>query len=189
MRIISGRLKGRRLASFSASHIRPTTDRVKESLFNILQGHWEGAVVLDLFSGTGNLSFECVSRGAAEVIAVEDNRKSQEIILKNQKLLGVESGFRLVRDDVFKFLKKYKGAAFDVVLVDPPFTEAIAHDAMVALSESGVKKPGTVFAIESSAHERMDDKYDSLSRFDSRNFGDKLLSLFVENSKDETTKL
>ncbi len=75
MRIISGKFKGRQLVSFQADNIRPTTDRVKETLFNKLMAYVDGARVLDLFSGTGNLAIECISRGAAHVDLVENHRK------------------------------------------------------------------------------------------------------------------
>ena len=81
MRIISGKYKSQQLHSFSADHIRPTTDRVKETLFNIIQNHLPGAYVLDLFAGTGNLGIEALSRGAEEVLFVENHSKSLEIII------------------------------------------------------------------------------------------------------------
>ena len=80
MRIIGGRFSGRRLVSFTAEHIRPTTDRVKESLFNKLAAYWDGARVLDLFSGTGNLTIEAISWGADSVESVELNPKSISIM-------------------------------------------------------------------------------------------------------------
>lgn len=82
MRIISGKYRGRRLSAFNAPHIRPTTDRVKETMFNKLMGQVEGARVLDLFAGTGNLGIESLSRGANWVEFVESNRKSLEILKK-----------------------------------------------------------------------------------------------------------
>jgi 16S rRNA (guanine966-N2)-methyltransferase len=184
MRIISGKFRGRQLVSFEADHIRPTTDRVKESWFNILQGSWEGARVLDLFSGTGNLSFEALSRGASFVEAVESNVQSTGIILKNQALLKVsKEEFRLVIKDVFKFLADYKGLAFDVILIDPPFTEKIAHSVMESLSKSKVWRETTIIGIESSKQERMDSTYQTLVQSDQRAFGDKILTFFGDGSQ------
>ncbi|MBX9768479.1 MAG: 16S rRNA (guanine(966)-N(2))-methyltransferase RsmD [Bdellovibrionales bacterium] len=178
MRIISGKWKGRSLTTFKADHIRPTTDRVKESLFNILQGSWEAARVLDLFSGTGNLAFESLSRGASEVVAVELNSKSLEIILRNAKEFGAPKELLVQKKDVFRFLQSYEGDPFDVVLVDPPFTEAIAHDVMVAMAKSKVFKMETVVAIEAARRERLDTDYPPLGEIDRRQFGDKLLAFF-----------
>ncbi|MBX9768510.1 MAG: 16S rRNA (guanine(966)-N(2))-methyltransferase RsmD [Bdellovibrionales bacterium] len=178
MRIISGKWKGRQLTHFKGDHLRPTTDRVKESLFNILQSSWEGARILDLFSGTGNLSFESLSRGAREVVAVEQNPKSIEIILKNSQILEKPKELLLQKKDVFKFLQAYEGEAFDVVLADPPFTHAIAHDVMDTIAKSKVFKPETVIAIEAARRERLDTSYSPLREIDRREFGDKLLAFF-----------
>lgn len=178
MRIISGKWKGRQLTHFKGEHLRPTTDRVKESLFNILQSAWDGARVLDLFSGTGNLSFESLSRGAREVVAVEQNPKSIEIILRNSQILDKPKELILQKKDVFRYLQSYVGEAFDVVLVDPPFTEAIAHDVMEAIAKSQVFRSETVIAIEAARRERLDTSYSSLGEIDRREFGDKLLAFF-----------
>jgi 16S rRNA (guanine966-N2)-methyltransferase len=184
MRIISGKWKGRHLTPFKADHVRPTTDRVKESLFNILQGSWEGARILDLFSGTGNLSFECLSRGAAEVTAVELNAKSIEIIQKNAKVFDHPTEFLLHKKDVFRFIQGYEGSPFNVVLIDPPFTEAIAHDVMEAIAKSHVYGPQTVIAIEAARRERLDTAYPPLREIDRRQFGDKLLAFFQKTTSE-----
>lgn len=178
MRIIAGKYKGHQLVSFQASHIRPTTDRVKESLFNIWQAHVDGARVLDLFSGTGNLGLEALSRGAREAVFVEKNRKSLEIIEKNIAKLKVGEPHRVIGKDVLSFLKSFDGEPFDLILIDPPFTEAMAHDVMGALSLSKAFHPETLVAIESGRREKIEDDYPPLSRYSVREFGDKFLSLY-----------
>ncbi len=178
MRIIAGKYKGHPLVAFNASHIRPTTDRVKETLFNIWQAEVEGARVLDLFSGTGNLGLEALSRGAREVIFVDKNRKSIEILEKNIAKLKIEEPHRVVTKDVISFVKSYSGVAFDLVLIDPPFTEAMAHDVMLAVASSKLFHEGTLFAIESGRREKIEDDYSTLSRYRLREFGDKFLSLY-----------
>ncbi len=184
MRIIGGRLGGRRLTSFKADHIRPTSDRVKESLFNILGQTLEGQRVLDLFSGTGNLAIESLSRGASYVEAVEKHPKSLAIIRKNLEELKIEKSVRLVRSDVFLYLKKYRGDAYDLVLVDPPFTEALADSVMEEISRSCVWQKGTLIAIESSTQEKIGDSYLELVCIDRRSFGDKMLSIFQPRAPD-----
>lgn len=178
MRVISGRLKGRQLVSFKAEHIRPTTDRVKESVFNILRNDIEGRRILDLFSGTGNLGIEALSRGAASVECVESHKGSLRIIRENLQKLGITGEVRIVAQDVFKYLRAYKGEAFHVVFVDPPFTEEIAHQCMEALAKSSVVAVGGVVVIESRSHERIDDQYDGFRLLDRREFGDKKASFF-----------
>ena len=178
MRIISGKYKGHHLVSFQADHIRPTTDRVKESLFNMIQGHIESARVLDLFSGTGNLGLEALSRGAREVLFVEKNRKSILILEKNIEKLKVDEPYKILQKDVIGFLKNYDGPPFDLIFADPPFTEEMAHDVMVGADSSRVFHPGTLMMIESGRREKILEDYPTLTRYDLREFGDKFLSFF-----------
>ncbi len=178
MRIISGKYKGRRLSAFSADHIRPTTDRVKESLFNIIAADIPDARVLDLFSGTGNLGIEALSRGAEHVVFVESHKKSMSIIKENFKLLEIGDEAELVGVDVFAYLKNYADTPFNVILIDPPFTKAIGHDVMQALAESQAIKPDTVVAIETAKKERIETNYGNLIGQTQRNYGDKILSIF-----------
>ena len=178
MRVISGKLGGRRLLSFKAEHIRPTTDRVKETIFNKLQTVISDSRVLDLFSGTGNLAIEAYSRGAAVICAVEKNSKSLRILTANLKNLDISDGIEVVQRDVFAFLQSYKGEAFDIILVDPPFTEKLADQAMGALAVSLVGKTGSVAVIESARDEVIKDIYGSFKLLDRKKFGDKTLSVF-----------
>lgn len=174
MRIISGRFKSRQLVTFKADHIRPTTDRVKESIFNILIGSIEGARVLDLFSGTGNLGIEAISRGAAYAECVESNRLSLKIIRENlEKLKILKKEMNIISMDVFKYLKSYRGEAFEVIFIDPPFTEKWAHKSLLAVESSLVAKLGTVVVIEASRHEHVENSYGAFHLLDRRDFGDK----------------
>lgn len=182
MRIISGKYKGLHLASFQADHIRPTTDRVKESQFNILSQDIENARVLDLFSGTGNLGLEAISRGAREVVFVDKNRKSIIILEKNIEKLKISEPYQVIQKDVLSFLRNYSGEPFDVIFCDPPFTEEMAHDVMTSVSQSKVFAPHTLITIESGRREKIEDCYTSLKRYDVREFGDKFLSFYRQDS-------
>lgn len=178
MRIVGGKYGGRKLVSFNASHIRPTTDRVKEVIFNKLQFDIEGARVLDLFSGTGSLAFEALSREAEKVVAVESSRTSLQIIEKNKKLLGVGPELQLVKSDVFKFLKQHV-EKYGIILVDPPFTKKIADDVLQALSESQCWAPGTEVFIESTSQEKVQDEYGAMILKKRQSYGDKFLSHYI----------
>ncbi|MBV2168980.1 MAG: 16S rRNA (guanine(966)-N(2))-methyltransferase RsmD, partial [Bdellovibrio sp.] len=124
MRIIAGKYRGHQLVAFKADHIRPTTDRVKETLFNKLQFQIEGAKVVDLFCGTGNLGIEALSREASFCTFVEKNPKSLTITRQNlEKLKVPTSQYKIINMDVLGFLKAYQGEPFDIVFADPPFTE------------------------------------------------------------------
>lgn len=176
MRVISGKYKGRRLTSFEASHLRPTSDRVKESVFNIIFAEIEGAKVLDLFSGTGNIAIEFSSREAESIDAVEMNKKSLQIINKNIDLLKIEN-IRVIAKDVFTVLKQ-ASESYDIIFIDPPFTEKIADKVMLAIKDSKVFHENTIIIIESSKHEKLDLEYLPLKCYDQRKFGDKSVSFF-----------
>ncbi len=183
MRIISGKFKGHHLVNFKADHIRPTTDRVKESLFNILQRDWSEAIVLDLFAGTGNLGIEALSRGASPVTFVESHAVSLRILQENLQKLKVEkTNYQLVRKDVFQFFKVASQGAdfrpFDIIFADPPFTQKLAHDVLTAYAASDLWHEQTILAIESASTERLDEVYGLQARSDARKFGDKILSFF-----------
>jgi 16S rRNA (guanine966-N2)-methyltransferase len=178
MRVISGKFKGRQLVEFEATHIRPTTDRVKETLFNKLMGQIEDARVLDLFSGTGNLAIECLSRGAAWVDLVESHKKSLEIIRQNLTKLKITQDFKIHSLDVFRYIAGYTAQPYDIVIADPPFTQSLAHDLAAKIGLSALLGPQSIFVIESSSKERLDENYPGLNRLDQRVFGDKHLTFF-----------
>ena len=175
MRIIAGKYGGRKLVSFKASHIRPTTDRVKEAIFNKVQFEIDGARVLDLFSGTGSLSFESLSRGATEVVAVESSAQSVKIINKNKDLLGVGAELNIFHTDVFKYLEGLN-ETFDLIFIDPPFTKKIASEVLETLSRVESIESGTPVFIESSSQEKVNDGYGPLTLVKQKSYGDKKLS-------------
>ena len=178
MRIISGRFKGHKLTSFDEPHIRPTTDRVKESVFNILSPFIPDATVLDLFSGTGNLSFESLSWGARSVQMVEINPRSIAIIKKNMEHLKINEGVRIYKGDAVTFVKKYNDAPFDIILIDPPFPLKICNTILEEISKSAVAHPETRIVIEHSRQEPLAKLIPGLRDIDTRSYGDKLVTFF-----------
>ena len=120
MRIISGKYKGKRLRAPKNLPVRPTTDMAKEALFNILQNHFEleAISVLDLFSGTGNISFEFASRGTAQIVSVDKDYRCVKFIASVSKELGLN--IRTFKDDAFKFLER-TDLKFDLIFADPPY--------------------------------------------------------------------
>lgn len=183
MRIIAGKYRGHNLVSFKADHIRPTTDRVKETLFNKIQFDIPGARVVDLFCGTGNLGIESLSRDAAFCTFVEKNPKSLTITRQNLEKLKVPAGqYKIIAMDVIGFLKTYEGEPFDIVIADPPFTEKMAHAVVEAASQSACFGEHTLMAIESEKKERMDERYGALVRYDQKHYGDKYLNFFCHEA-------
>ncbi len=179
MRIISGKYGSRRLVSFRADHVRPTTDRVKEVMFNKLQGEIEGARVLDLFSGTGNLAIEALSRGALHVTAVEKHPQSIDIIQKNRDLLQIpKADLTVVRKDVLRYLQGPFTEGFDIVFIDPPFTEEMGDEVLKAYGQSELARFAAKIFIEAGKKEVLGDQYGTLTLVDRKNYGDKYLSLY-----------
>ncbi len=120
MRVISGKAKGRKLQSVPGQGTRPITDMVKEAFFNILAGDVLGCRFLDLFSGTGGVGIEALSRGAAEAVFVEQGRAALETIRFNLAHTQLEEGARVVRANVFAFLAAAPAAPFDFIYIAPP---------------------------------------------------------------------
>lgn len=164
--------------SFKADHIRPTTDRVKESLFNIIQSEVENAIVLDLFSGTGSLGIEALSRGAQKVTFVESSKKSLQIVKENLKSLKINEDVEIIDEDVFQFIGSAQHAQFDLIFIDPPFTETLGDRVMNSLAKSAIFSDNVTVAIETGTKEAINKQYGSLKCVTQRVFGDKTLSIF-----------
>lgn len=146
LRIIGGQWRGRKLRFADGEGLRPTADRVRETLFNWLQPVIAGARCLDLFSGSGALGLEALSRGAAEVVFVDTNPKAINSLKQNLELLGAE-GAKVVRGDALKFLE---GTAqpFDVVFLDPPFRRELLQPALQKLATGGWLVQGARIYLE-----------------------------------------
>lgn len=125
MRIISGDYRGHLLKAVPGSGTRPTADKIKGAIFNVLREKLDNARVLDLFSGTGNLALEALSRGAKEAVLVEKSRIAQGIIRDNIGQLGIEEA-KLISMDAFEYLKKLQDDEFDLIFIDPPYHQGLA---------------------------------------------------------------
>ena len=129
MRVITGTDRGRRLKELDGRETRPTTDRVKEGLFNILQFDIEGRRVLDLFAGTGQLGIECLSRGAAEAVFAERRPDAVKLIRENLAVTELADRARVVAGDSLEFLGATK-ERFDIILLDPPYASGLLEEAL-----------------------------------------------------------
>jgi 16S rRNA (guanine966-N2)-methyltransferase len=148
-RVIAGRAKGTRLAAPGAG-TRPLTDRVKQTLFAILEPDLDGAVVLDLFAGSGAGGIEALSRGAARATFVELDAQASRVIADNLRRTGLDANGRVVRRDALTWLASPDGAAadgpYDLVLVDPPYAETAALERALSLVAPHVRPGGRVIA-------------------------------------------
>jgi 16S rRNA (guanine966-N2)-methyltransferase len=124
MRIIAGSLKGRRLGTPAWDGLRPTSDRLRETLFNVLAPQIAGAFVLDGYAGTGAVGIEALSRGASRVVFVEQDRRAVALIAANLRHCGVSEGYDIIRADIERVDRPGGSRPFDVVLLDPPYAVA-----------------------------------------------------------------
>jgi len=146
LRIIGGEWRGRKLRFADGEGLRPTTDRVRETLFNWLQPLIHGARCLDLFAGSGALGLEALSRGAAEVQFIERNPRAVQALQENLTLLQTDSG-RVQQGDALTYLRG-PAQPFDVVFLDPPFRQELLAPALELLAEGGWLKPEARIYIE-----------------------------------------
>ncbi len=177
MRIISGKFKGTGLASVgkgdSAAHLRPTTDRVRESIFNLLvNGGYDDPItdvrVLDLFAGTGALGFEALSRGAAYVLFIDEGTKARALIRQNIDILHAIGATKLFRRNATK-LGPVVGEPYDLVFLDPPYGKGLGEKALIAARDGGWLAEDALIVWEEGSEQVTPDGFDTL---DARKYGD-----------------
>src|SRR5450631_284894 len=154
MRVVGGRLKGRNLASPASRDIRPTADRLREALFNILVHAYDdpitGARVLDLFAGTGALGIEASSRGAAFVLFVDDGVEARSLLRDNTEALGLGGTTRIFRRDATKLGPVHPLEPFSLAFLDPPYGKGLADLALAAARDGGWLTPEALVVVEES---------------------------------------
>lgn len=148
VRIIGGRHRGRRLHFVPGHGLRPTPDRVRETLFNWLQGQVSGRRCLDLFAGSGALGLEALSRGAAFLCAVESSRKAAQRLRDNIVLLGESARAEVIAADVMRYLDARPQVPFDIVFADPPFADAVLPELCQRLEAGGWLARGAWIYLE-----------------------------------------
>lgn len=154
MRVITGAARGRRLKELEGYETRPTTDRVKEGIFNIIQFDIEGRKVLDLFAGTGQLGIEALSRGAASAVFVEQRRDAAGLVRENLKLTGLEKNAHVVCGDAATFLSSTR-EKFDLIFIDPPYAANLWKNALQTIYQFDILSNHGIIVCESPAEQDM----------------------------------
>ena len=151
MRIITGSARGKRLQTPEGLHTRPTSDRVKQSVFNIIQFDIEGRKVLDLFGGSGQLGLEAMSRGAASCVIVDGDRAAQKAIEANIKNCGFDRNCQLIKGDSFTFLQRQKKASYHLIFLDPPYGGELLNRAIAEICRIDILAEGGIMVCESAS--------------------------------------
>ncbi len=191
MRIISGTSKGRKLVTPKRYSVRPTSDRVKESLFNILGGEIEGKVVLDLFAGTGNLGIEALSRGAKRVIFVEKGRQALRLIQTNLNQFGLGDQSEIIPKDVNRAIGilKQRGECFDLILMDPPYEKGLIQITLIKLNTHPIYHGDSILVIEHDRREPLPRLPEGWNLIRQQKIGDTLLSFLTLQAGSEAPEV
>lgn len=184
MRVITGSAKGRKLKSPPGMTTRPTTDRVKEALFNILGHNVVNSDFLDLFAGTGAIGIEALSRGANSAVFIEKDPRSFQILTENIKLTGFTDQAQTYRQDVLRALELIveKGKKFNIVFADPPYLNNFETKILNFIDQNNILQTNGIIIIERSKKDILPDKVGKLSLFREEKYGDTVLSFYDLNN-------
>ncbi|MBQ5972563.1 MAG: 16S rRNA (guanine(966)-N(2))-methyltransferase RsmD [Oscillospiraceae bacterium] len=178
MRITSGSARGRQLKSVPGSETRPTSDMVKQAIFNILQFQLADRRVLDLFAGTGQLGLEALSRGAAEAVFVDRSPAALAVIRSNAETTGLAGRARIVNSDYKAFLRGVPPKSFDLVLLDPPYREKFVPHVLKVLESFDILSDCGIIICEVSAGEHLPQELGRLRLEKLRRYGGTALALY-----------
>lgn len=178
MRVITGTARGRRLKTPENYDIRPTTDNVKESVFNIIQFDIEGRRVLDLFAGTGQLGIECLSRGAAEAVFIDENTAAVKIVKENLKTCGFTAA--VLQQDALSYLRHC--GKFDLVFVDPPYDSGLYESVLETINSVDILSDGGIILCESRREKTLPDMRAPYRKKKEYNYGRVKLTVYIKDS-------
>jgi 16S rRNA (guanine966-N2)-methyltransferase len=185
LRVISGEARGRRLRTPADDIIRPTADRTKETLFQIIAAEVPEARVLDLFAGTGNLGIEALSRGARWVLFVDAAKEAVTIIRENLSLVNFDHRSEVWQEDVFSALARLKriGDRFDLVFSDPPYEHQLVERPLHLLAHGDLIEENGLVVVEHHRNDPLSRRVATLRMSDERRFGDTVLSFFRKRAE------
>lgn len=181
MRVISGSARGRKLREPDGQAIRPTTDMVKESVFNIIQFEIEGRRVLDLFAGTGQLGIEALSRGADSAVFVDESSDAVRLIRENIKNTGFENKSVVERSDAAAFLRR--GERFDVIFLDPPYETGLVETALKNIIEFDILKENGIIICETKAEKLLPEATPPYKKGKEYKYGRIKITLYSKSSR------
>ena len=181
MRIISGQNRGQRIQTLKGTQLRPTSDQMRETLFDVLGPTVRGSAFLDAYAGTGAVGLEALSRGAKEVVFVEYHRAASDLIRRNLATLKMEDGFYLMNTKVLTAIERLdeEGSRFDFVFLDPPYSETREyHQVLRQMGRSRLLTSTSLVIAEHSRHFFLEDHYNRLVRTRTIRHGDAQLTFY-----------
>ena len=177
MRVITGKARGVNLKTPEGLQTRPTTDRVKEALFSVIQFDIPGANVLDLFGGTGQLGIEALSRGAKRAVFVDESDKACRLIRENLRRTRMEQEGTVVRGDYLAYLGRC-AEKFDIIFLDPPYAEVFLENALKRITEIDILQSGGIIVTERPVEKDLPFEFEGYARSKDYKYGNTLLTLY-----------
>ena len=182
MKVISGKLKGRKIEGYDIEGTRPTMDRVKESLFGSIQNYIDNSIVLDLFAGSGNLGIEAISNGSFKCYFVDNNKECIKTIQDNIKQFGIEDNSVVIQNDYRNALQYFyhNDVKFDIIFVDPPYQYKLMNEILELVSKYNLLNINGIIVLEYS-FDRLDEDIQGYSLLKYKKYGDKYISIYQKN--------
>ncbi len=178
MRVITGSAGGRKLKSPKGEEVRPTTDHVKQALFNILQYDLEGRRVLDLFAGTGQLGIEALSRGAREAVFTDSSRKSVELVRENLSACGFRA--QVIQTDALSYLGR--GGRFDIIFIDPPYDSGLYESVLSRINDVDNLNEGGIIVCEARAGTELPEMTPPYRKLREKKYGNVKICIFTKDA-------
>jgi len=182
MRIIGGEFKGRKIEYPEFKTVRPTKDRIREAVFNMIAEWVPGARVLDLFAGSGAYGLESLSRGALELVLVDNDARCAEVIEKNVSTLKIKNKAKVLTDDVFEAIPILSNSKerFDIVFADPPFNKEMAKKTLITINHYDILNRPSLLILEHSRNEAVPEEEGSAIISRQKTYKDILISLYIK---------
>ena len=177
MRVITGKARGIQLKTPDGMQTRPTTDRVKEALFSIIQFDIPGAKILDLFGGTGQLGIEALSRGAKHAVFVDQSEQACRLIRENLKRTHMEQESQVIRADYLEYIGRCR-EQFDIIFLDPPYAEVFLENALKRITEIDILRSGGIIVAERPLGKELPWEFPGYERSRDYKYGKILLTIY-----------
>lgn len=184
MRVTGGIGRGRRLSAPSGERLRPTSDKVKQALFNIIGEKVSGAAFLDLYAGAGGIGIEALSRGASHVVFVDTSGESIELVRQNLQKTGFARNAEVIQADAVSFLERRSGP-YDIIFLDPPYAEELLP-LLKRISDAAMLKPDGLVIAEHFKKQKSPEKAGGLQLFRASKYGDTVLAFYQFQNQGES---